>query len=50
VAEDAKSAAGVAEATCHFVRGQTLDEESTKCFVLTVERVVGGEKEAGVIR
>lgn len=50
VAEDAQGAARVAEATCRLARRQPLDEEGTGCFVLTVTRVVGGEKEAGVVR
>ena len=50
VAEDAEGAARVAKAACDLVRRHAFDEKGTECFVLTVERVVGSEKEAGVVR
>jgi hypothetical protein len=50
VAEYAKGAAGVAEASCHLVGRHPLDEEGAECFILTVQGVVGGKKEASVAR
>ncbi len=50
VAEDAKGAAGVAEAACDFVRRQPLDEVGAQRLVLALNGVVGSEKEAGVVR
>ena len=45
--EDAEGAGGIAEAPGDFEGGESFDEVGAEGFVLTLERVIGGEEEAG---
>ena len=45
--EDAEGAGGIAKASGDFEGGESLNEVGAEGFVLTLERVIGGEEEAG---
>lgn len=47
VTQDAKGARRVAEALGHLVGRHAFNEEAAKGFILSVERLFGGEKEVG---
>ena len=46
VTEDAEGAGGIAEAPSDLKGGESFDEVGAAGFVLTLERVIGGEEEA----